>query len=284
MKVLLTGAAGKLGGEACKALVLAGHEVRATDRSARRDLPVGLEVVNLLDREACYGLVEGVDAVVHLGNHPHVNSADAQRVFAENCAMNINIFQAALESGVRKIVYASSIQVINGDRRWDEENHIAPSMLPYLPIDGDTPANPANAYSLSKRAGELVLESLAKFHGLSCVAVRFPLIASEKWIQRSKEHRKDRPFRSLLDEGFSMVFQQDAADLLVAIVAADLPGFRIYLPSIAKPTIDEPIPQIIAKYFTGVPLRRPAAEMTSLVDISRIERETGWSPRHGASA
>lgn len=35
---------------------------------------------------------------------------------------------------------------------------------------------------------------------------------------------------------------------------------------------------LIREYYPGVPLRRPLEEIESLVDISRIQNETGWSP------
>ena len=70
MRVLVTGAAGRLGSHTCHHLVAQGHDVVAADSQYRRDLPVPLRMVDLLDRTAAYGLVEGCQAVVHLANHP----------------------------------------------------------------------------------------------------------------------------------------------------------------------------------------------------------------------
>ena len=71
MKVLVTGAAGKLGSLTVSALLRRGHEVRATDARYRADLPVRLDVRDLLDEHALYPLLDGMDALVHLANHPN---------------------------------------------------------------------------------------------------------------------------------------------------------------------------------------------------------------------
>jgi nucleoside-diphosphate-sugar epimerase len=99
-KVLVTGASGKIGSAVVRALHAEGFEVRATDRHRFRDLPVRIEVADLRDPIACYELADGMEAVVHLGNHPNLFAADPQTVYAENLRMNVNVFQAAGESGV----------------------------------------------------------------------------------------------------------------------------------------------------------------------------------------
>ena len=59
MRILVTGAAGKLGSETVAALGRAGHEVRATDLRYRGDLAVRVVPANLLDEHALYPLLEG---------------------------------------------------------------------------------------------------------------------------------------------------------------------------------------------------------------------------------
>ena len=92
IRVTVTGAAGKLGIDVCKALVEGGYSVRATDKIARRRRMLKLEVADLLDRDACYRLVTGAGAVVHLANYSEMVIGDMQRLFNENAAMNMNVF------------------------------------------------------------------------------------------------------------------------------------------------------------------------------------------------
>jgi nucleoside-diphosphate-sugar epimerase len=270
--VTVTGAAGKLGSHVCRTLVEAGYGVRATDKAGRRRMKLKLEVANLLDRDACYRLVTGAGAVVHLANYSDMVISDVQKLFNENVAMNMNVFHAALKSGVSRIIFASSIQVLGGHGLASGDTSDA---VPYLPLDGDAPANPRNAYALSKQVGEILLEYVSRQSQISCVAIRYP------WLIEQARHalpRKTRARASHLEGVFSYLSYTDAASLVLAILRNPLPGFRIYLPAHPKPRRTKSPADLIREYYPGVPLRRPLEEIESLVDISRIQNETGWSP------
>ncbi len=214
MKVLVTGAAGKLGSATCQVLIENGIEVVATDRRADTSLPFHIRVADLVDREICYELVDGVDAVVHLGNHPTQYAGDAQRVFGENCTMNINVFQAAFERGVRKIVFASSIQAITGERPW-RDGEFAPSSLPYLPLDGDVPANPGNHYAASKAAAETLLKYFSTYRQISAVAIRFPMLWRTETFSTYRHPIELARNSGNLDEVFSILSLADAGRLIL---------------------------------------------------------------------
>src|SRR5688500_8155792 len=98
MRVLVTGAAGKLGVATVRALVRAGFEVSATDQRFNGELGVPFRMADLREEHALYPLLEGMDALVHLGNHPNRFAGPSpQRILAENTAMNANAFTAALD-------------------------------------------------------------------------------------------------------------------------------------------------------------------------------------------
>jgi nucleoside-diphosphate-sugar epimerase len=278
MKVLVTGAAGKLGAATCRVLIDAGIEVVATDRRADASLPFHIRVADLLNREICYELADGVDAVVQLGNHPHQHAGDAQRVFGENCAMNMNVFEAAYDRGVRKIVFASSIQAMTGERPF-RDGEFAPSSLPYLPLDGDVPANPGNHYAASKAAAEMLLQYFARYRQISAVAIRFPMLWKSETFSTYRHPMEIARNSGNLDEAFSLLSLTDAGRLVLAILNATLPGYRVYLPAARLPWIKAPFAEIIERFYEGVTLRKEKAEIDSLIDISQITRDTGWVPR-----
>jgi nucleoside-diphosphate-sugar epimerase len=277
MKITLTGAAGKLGSVACRLLAEAGHEVTATDAVYRADLPVRVQVADLRDGPSCFRLLEGAQAVVHLANHPQVVANNVLGCFNDNVVVNMNIFEAARQVGVAKIVFASSVQVCSGARApGDAEGR---SGLLYLPLDGAAPPNPGNPYALSKAVSEQMLAYYARQHGLSCVAVRFPALVEPEQLRRWRGFLRDDPAAyQNPDEGFAYLPYRDAAALLGAVLRADLPGFRTYLPAAADPLAPLPVAELIRRYFADVPLRRPIDQIAGLVDTSFLERETSWKP------
>jgi UDP-glucose 4-epimerase len=277
MKVTLTGATGRLGSHVCRVLSERGHSVTATDVSFRADLPVRIEVANLLDGTSCYHLLEGADAVVHLANYPGVVGNNGARTLNENTAMNMNIFEAARQLGVKKIIYASSIQAIIGRR--PQGAAITFSNLPYLPLDSAVPLNPGNAYALSKAVAEQMLAYFAKQDGMSCIAIRFPLLADPEGLRWWRPSMRDHfPGHINPDEAGAYLPYTEAATLIDAILRANLPGFRVYQPAAADHMVMLPVADIVQKLYPKMPLHKPLSEMTSLVDISQIERETGWKP------
>lgn len=280
MKVLVTGAAGRLGRHTVTALSELGHEVRATDRVTRAGLPFRIEVVDLAAPHEAYRVVDGVEAVVHLGNNAGALEGDVHRAFTENVTTNINVFTAAADVGVRTIVFASSIQVVSGSRLASDEG--VGSCLSYLPMDGDLPPRTGNPYALGKHLSEIMLQHFCRTRPINGISLRYPHLcedraAGEKYISRTGHDRPDR--RTLLDECFTRCTFGDAARLVGAILGADLPGYRCYLPATADrmlPGMD--IRELLATYYPGVPQRTPITSAEGLVDISRVTAETGWMP------
>jgi nucleoside-diphosphate-sugar epimerase len=155
----------------------------------------------------------------------------------------------------------------------------------YLPMDGDCPANPTNTYALSKAAGEMILRDFVARPGMECVALRYPGMyfphpdpAERERHRHHHHHHHHAPSAVAIAQGFSFLSFPDAARLIDAVLRSSLPGFRVYLPAISRARGDR-VPEFIEKYYKDVPLRKPVNEIASLIDISRITRETGWSPQ-----
>ncbi len=275
MKITLTGAAGGLGFHVAHALVAAGHTVRGIDQSMRRDSPVPLEIVNLLDRNACYGLLQDADAVVHLANHSNEFLRDKQRLLSENLTMNTNVFQAACELGIKKVVFASSIQAIGAGKK--NEDGRKPTIA-YLPIDGDLPAQPTNVYGLSKQLSEEMLRYYSREAGMNCFALRFPwLVESEPEIQHFTKHYGQNTKQ--INEAWSYLSMADASQLIVAILNSEVEGFRIYCPVARTNRAGHPTTTLLERHYTEVPLKRQLGDSDGFFDLSRITEDTGWVPK-----
>jgi nucleoside-diphosphate-sugar epimerase len=278
MRILVTGAAGKLGSQTVSALSAAGHEVRATDTKFRSDLGVPLVPANLLDEHALYPLLDGCEALVHLGNHPNrFTGPSPQRLLAENTAMNANAFWAALDAGVRHVIFASSIQVLipsDGIRG-------APYWLPYLPLDADAPATPGlNPYALSKQLAEDLLKVMVKNKPeLAATSLRYPMLVGDWFTTRIAANGGRVPGEFLhLGEATAHLSFEDAARLIVHVLEHSTPGYRQFFPAQTLDVKNVGTRGLIERFYPGVPLRRPIESIERLVDLSDLERELGFSP------
>ena len=157
-RVLVTGSTGAIGQPLTRYLQARGHTVRGF---ARRPTP-GLEdyvVGDLGDRDAVRRAVEGMEAVVHLGAYP--NPADFMTVLLQPNVVGLyHICEAAVEFGVKRLVLASSVQVISGHHFRDRPVRVE-----------DGPA-PTNHYALTKAWAEIAGDMYARVHNLSVISVR----------------------------------------------------------------------------------------------------------------
>ncbi|HEY2408323.1 MAG TPA: NAD(P)-dependent oxidoreductase [Polyangiaceae bacterium] len=282
MKVLVTGAAGKLGSAVCSSLRERGHEVRATDRRYRPGLEVELKLADLCSDLAAYELLAGMDAVAHIGNHPNVFSGPPpQRILSENTAMNANVFRAAADLGVRRIAFASSVQVM---LRMPNGGKLEPPYpVPYLPLDGAAPRNPGiNCYALSKELAERLLEEHAREDSaLSATSLRFPMLLSEQFAPIfTGRGRPVDPKWLNFGELLGYLMFSDAAALIVAVLEAGLPGYHQQYPALSLEVKNRSVPSLIDEFYPHVELRRPVSQISSLIDISGLQKSIAWDPKH----
>jgi dihydroflavonol-4-reductase len=110
LRVLVTGAAGFIGGHVVRALTAGGAEVRAFDRTRASDDDAGVEWVNgdVLDGEAVRRAVADCDAICHLAAVYSYRRADAEPMRLVNIEGSRNVLDAAARGPRRRVVYTSS--------------------------------------------------------------------------------------------------------------------------------------------------------------------------------
>lgn len=266
-RVLVTGAAGRLGRGVAALFHREGYDVVGTD-VVPAEVPYRFRPADLLDHEAALGLLEGVEVLVHLANHAGIGPVPPQVVFNENVAMNENMFQGAAERGVRRIVFASTLQLIGS--HIDHRTVRTRPSTPRYPLDETAPPDPSNVYALSKTVSEVMLRYYATRCGIDAVALRLPLLHNNEervFVGEGDENEID------VLEGFSGLTYRDAAALFLAVVRTDLPGYRVYMPGTSHRHRDLALPELLRTFYPDVP-----ADTPDLIDISRITEETGWRP------
>jgi nucleoside-diphosphate-sugar epimerase len=278
MRVLVTGAAGKLGCQAVAALAAAGHDVRATDLRFRDDLVVPLRPADLRDEHALYPLLEGCNALVHLGNHPNRFAGPSfQRLLAENTSMNANAFTVALDAGVRHIVFASTIQVMLAS----DGTRADPERLPYLPLDANAPPDPGlNPYALSKHFAEEFLRVTARERPELCLTVlRYPMLVGE-WFEQRLAQNRGRMTRDALHLGEVTAHLSflDAAGLIVKVLERPRAGYRQFFPAQTLEVKNVDVRGLIERFYPNVRRLVPLEHIVRLIDGSDLERELAFTP------
>jgi nucleoside-diphosphate-sugar epimerase len=168
--VLVTGASGFVGGFTVSALLAAGWDVRGTVRAVDGAGAVPMfAVADLGDMgmNDWLPILAGVDVVVHLAGRAHVLKEVAADPLGEFRRVNTEgskvLMRAAIDSGVKRLVFVSSIGVngdVTDDQGFSEESAVAPH----------------KDYAVSKYEAELALQELAEGSGIELVIVRPPLV------------------------------------------------------------------------------------------------------------
>lgn len=159
-RLLLTGAAGNLGREMRPRLKAYCDTLRVSHRNTDID-PAGpgeeLAVADLADKAAVMAMLDGVDAVVHLGGVSTEQTWEA--ILDGNIVGMVNLYEAARRHGVRRIVFASSNHV-TGFYRQDEV------------VSPRDRVRPDGFYGLSKCFGENLAQLYWDRFGIETVSVR----------------------------------------------------------------------------------------------------------------
>ncbi|MFG2516936.1 NAD-dependent epimerase/dehydratase family protein [Streptomyces sp. NPDC048584] len=158
--VLLTGAAGGLGTLMRGLLPAHGHELRLLDMRPIDGEPDTV-VADLADRDALREAVRGVDAIVHLAGISLESSFE--KILRANIEGTYNLYEAAREEGVRRIVFASSNHAVGYTPRPRDGDPLIPA---------GTPRRPDTYYGLSKCFGEDLAQLYWEKHGIETVSVR----------------------------------------------------------------------------------------------------------------
>lgn len=158
--VLLTGAAGGLGTLMRDLLPSYGYALRLLDVRPIEGEPDAI-TADLSDKAALREAVRGVDAIIHLAGISL--EASFEKILRSNIEGTYNLYEAAREEGVGRIVFASSNHAVGFTPRPQGND-------PLIPID--TPHRPDTFYGLSKSFGEDLAQLYWDKHGLETVSVR----------------------------------------------------------------------------------------------------------------
>jgi uronate dehydrogenase len=186
LTVVITGATGNLGGKLRRHLD-GRYPLRLLDRDPRGDGSV--VTADLARWDPCWvETFRGADVVVHLAADPTAHQT-WPNLIGPNLDAVVNVFQAAVQTGVRRVVYASSNHVMGGYADDPEPALLTTDVAPRPGaryVSGGERRD-STAYAACKLFGERLGKCYAEAHGLSVIAVRIG------WVRPAENRAEDVP-------------------------------------------------------------------------------------------
>jgi len=201
MRVLMTGAAGRIGSVLRQRLWGRYDLLRLSDIAAMPPARSGEEIVtaDLADLGEVEAAMTGMDAVIHLGGIAGEDSWD--NILSANIVGTYHVFEAARRAGARRIVFASSNHAIGFYRRDQPIDHLALQ-------------RPDTRYGLSKAFGEDLASLYVDKHGFDVMCMRIGSFEDEPkdarhlatWISHGDMARLVIAGLEARDMGFAVVY------------------------------------------------------------------------------
>jgi UDP-glucose 4-epimerase len=265
MRVLITGATGKVGSRLVKRLALRGYDIRALVRDPGRAAGLRAQRVeimrgDLLDHSSLESAVKGVDAVVHCAT-VFFQGDSSEQADALNELGTERLAELARDAGVKRFVFTST-GLVYGDN--------AGGIL-----HEDNVCVPPPGYFAGKLATERVL---AAVNGLDVRILRLPFVYGDgdgHIEEVAPRMRGYRPGRRV-----SIGHHADIAQAVALVLEAASPSYRIYN------VVDDEAPTL-ASLFASVGAAPPdgsdpeaARASDVLLDGGRLREDLGFRPEY----
>lgn len=267
--IVVTGASGKAGQATVPHLLERGYTVTATDVAPPPDgLGAPFIRADLTDYGQVAEVLADADAVVHLANIPAPGIHTPAVTINRNMAMNSNVFLAAAQLGLRKVVWASSETTLG-----------LPFDPPrYLPVDEDHFPYPTSTYALSKVLSEEAARHVSEWSGIPFVGLRFSNIFRPEDYARVPGYWDDPHGRKWNAWGY--IDARDVAASCRNALEADTAGAQAVIIAAADTIMDRPSRELAAEVFPDTEIRRELGEYETLLAIDRARELIGFAPEH----
>ena len=293
---MVTGAGGFVGQLLCSELHNRGILVRAAMRSSRTSPHAEVVTIGEIDSRTDWSQVlGGITTVIHLAARVHIMHDDAISPLEEFRKVNVagteQLARSAAASGVKRLVYVSSIKV-NGEATCGEKKF----------TETDVPS-PEDPYGISKMEAEKTLHCIAQETGFEVVIVRPPLVygagVKGNFAQMLKMLAKGIPLPLASVQNLrSLVYVENLVDVLILCATHPAATGQTYLVSdgedISTPDLLQQLGAAMehpARLFScpsgllklGGRLTGKSDQVERLlgslqVDSDKIRRELNWMP------
>jgi nucleoside-diphosphate-sugar epimerase len=284
LKIVVTGATGLLGRATATHLVECGHEVISVDRK-EGDFAAGSKLVvgDLTSLEFCDSVIEGANAVVHLGAIPNPTDARQFNVFQNNSVSTFGVFTAAAQARVKTVVYASSLSAY-GFAYSDEWTSPI-----YAPVDEAHPFVFEESYALSKEVNERSALMWSRRCETAFVGMRFPWTNTpEKTLELARRFNDEDklPPDPRFPKGivakilWTYLDLRDAVKAIEVVINSNIKGAHVY--NFAAPDImaKAPTMELMAKFHPKTEIRSPLPGHTAPLSSQAFVHTFGYAPQY----
>ena len=166
MKALVTGATGFIGSRVLRRLIEKGAKVRALVRKESNlenieGLPVEIVYGDLRNYSSLLNALDGCNFLFHVAADYRLWVPNPENMYRTNVDGTVNIMKAALEKGIKRIVYTSSVATLGLNPNGSPSNEDTPSSL----------SDMIGHYKRSKFLAEEKVREMVKKYGLPAVIV-----------------------------------------------------------------------------------------------------------------
>lgn len=269
-KVIVTGGSGKAGRAVVADLVKHGYDVTNVDVAASREPDAPTLIADLTDLGQTIDSLRGADAVIHLAAIPAPFVLPDGETFRVNMMSTYNVFSAAAQLGMEKVVWASSETLIGIPFEREQPR--------YAPIDEEHPRLPEFHYALSKLAGEVIAEQFSRWTGMPYVALRYSNVMEEADYLGFPGFWEDPRSRAWNLWGY--VDARDVAQCTRLALEKDVPGAEAFLVAAADTCMTQTNAELMAEFYPDVPIRGEVSDHETLLSIDKARRLLGYDPSH----
>jgi nucleoside-diphosphate-sugar epimerase len=272
MKILVTGATGKVGSRFVPRLLAKGHDVSilvrdATKASTLAELGASVVIGDLFNADTLPPALEGIDAVIHLAALFRTFT-DNEGIIKTNHAGTVSLANAAMTAGVKRFIFVSTGNVYSSGYKHPARE------------DDVVNINDPRAYSSSKIAAEQELFLLHKNTGFDVRVLRLGFVYGDKdphieeiipLLKKMKRHSGSR---------MHMVHHLDVAQALILLLNTNgLNGEIFNVVDDAPITLYELADSVGKAADAFDPGEGPLADpFEGILDVSKLRNRTGFRP------
>ncbi|HSF91738.1 MAG TPA: NAD(P)-dependent oxidoreductase [Paracoccaceae bacterium] len=288
MRVLFTGGSGKAGRHAVAHLVEQGHDVVNLDLTPldhpsvptlQADLTDAGQVFNAMQAYGDFPDLEpgtgmpGFDAVVHFAAVPRILLKTDNETYRINVLSTYNVIDAAIRSGIRKIIFASSettygICFYDGEKKPD-----------YVPIDESHPTVPQDSYAMSKVVNEVTARSFQARSGVDIYGLRINnVIDPHEYATNFPAFMKNPDLRRR--NIFAYIDARDLGHMVDCCLRTDGLGYEVFNVSNDDMSINLTSAEVYARYYQGVEQREEMDPEQTYYSNAKAKRMLGFQPKH----